>query len=317
MTHAINEYLLQNFNKATLSLLQQSKLKKTHCDDIFVHENHPGEIDLHLNCCTHGNEIIGLSIINTLLNKILENNLPTTLNIGFSLANKEAVKNNTRVVSKDLNRCFSTNSMDQKEDKRARELESVAKKCVAILDIHQTTTETLSPFFVLRDMPYNFSYFDSLNISKWPIILYKDGKFSKDGDAFSSFALQCKIPFITLELGMTGLLPVEESIIVQSLMDIIMKFTPSTWKQMFHTPVVNAPKVDIFQEAQIVAKTHPEDYLAPGFQNLSPISIGSIIAYLQGTPLKASENTYALFPKYGTYRSSSAELIRLLKKRGQ
>lgn len=316
MHHEYNKNLLAQFDIITQDLLRiNPKFKKVN-SDIFEWKNHEGHnADLIINCCTHGNETIGLDIIIDLLKQIEKHTLKTSLNIIFSLGNREAVLENKRFLEKDLNRSFSkTSALQFREEKRARELESIAKNAVAILDIHQTTSDSLSPFFVLKEIAYNYNFFNALDITAWPIILYKEGSFSKDGEAYSSFAMHNKIPFITIELGLAGPNIELQNYCRKKLGELLSQHNPNTWKNILENTNAVKPNVTCFREFKNIEKLTDEDYLTDGLKNLSLIEKSTIYAYQKTTPLSEVSDVYALFPKYGVFRKTSSELVRLLKK---
>ena len=316
MQHEYNKTLLAKFDILTQDLIRSnSKFKKINTD-IFEWKNHEGVItDLIINCCTHGNETIGLDIVINVLKQIENHTLKTSLNIIFSLGNREAVLENKRFLEKDLNRSFSkTGELNFLEEKRARDLESIAKNTVAILDIHQTTSDSLTPFFVLKETPHNYNFFKALDITAWPIILYKEGSFSKDGEAYSSYAMHHKIPFITIELGLAGPNTELELYFSKKLCELLSTNNPMSWKNILQNQNVEKPNVTCFREYKNIEKLSNEDYLIEGLKNLSLIEKSTIYAYQNLTPLSEESDVYALFPKYGVFKKTSSELVRLLKK---
>lgn len=315
MYHEYNLKLLQEFDLLTESLRKTHKNFYQLSHDIFLLKNHENQIDLFINCCTHGNEIIGLIIINNLLKKIKDLEFLPTLNLAFSIGNREAVLTNQRLIHFDLNRCFSKkNPSKSSEDTRAGELEIIAQKSNAILDIHQTSSESLSPFFIIKDINYNLSYLNFLEIYEWPLILYKEGNFSKDGEAFSSFCFSKKIPFITVELGLAGSNVALEDFFIKKILYFIKNINPSNWKKSLSPTNEITAKNPVFREFLTIEKKSEDDYLVDGIKNLSPIKKGMTYAYQDNQALKTEEDLFALFPKYGFFKKNSSELIRFLKQ---
>jgi len=81
----------------------------------------------------HGNEIVGVEMIN-----ILRKELKVEVGIVYLVyGNPKAIKQNKRFVEKNLNRCFKKSNKDNTvEDKRAKELMKILDKCDALLDLH-------------------------------------------------------------------------------------------------------------------------------------------------------------------------------------
>jgi len=318
MQHEYNKNLLAEFDIATQDLQRENNRFFHIGNDIFLWKNNDQTIkkyDLIINCCTHGNEVIGLCIVNNLLKHIKHHTINTNLNIVFSLGNREAVLVNKRFVEKDLNRSFSkTSSVLSREEKRAQELENMAKDATAILDIHQTTSDSMSPFFVMKEIPYNYNFFEILDINIWPMILYKEGKFSKDGEAYSSFAMHNQIPFITIELGLSGPNNELEKYFFLKIKELLEKYKSNVWQSLFTKTDWKKPSIPCYREYRNIERLSDDDYLIDGLKNLSLIEQNTIYAYQNTIALKESSDVYALFPKYGIFRKTSSELVRLLKK---
>lgn len=312
-----NNTTLKCFDNLVSQLIATNPKFSSIGEDIFLFKNNDHKkIDLYINCCTHGNEIIGLLIINNILTKLSLSLFSTSLNIAFGIANRKAVLQNKRAINKDLNRSFSRNTSPvAAEDFRADDLEALALQSNAVLDIHQTSSASLSPFFVLKELAYNINFFNCLQIESWPIILYKEGSFSKDGEAYSSCSYHHKIPFITIELGLAGSNMQLEVYFSQKLIELVSRHTPQTWKNIFEQEQAQFSKtVDIYREYKNIMKETEDDYLTEGLQNLSLIEKDTVFAFQNHIQLKTECDLYALFPKYGVYKNISSELIRLLKK---
>jgi len=320
MHHEFNKNLLATFDILTQDLIQENSHFSRIDNDIFFWKNRDvnkedKQFDLIINFCTHGNETIGLCIANHLLLLIQKHQLKSSLNIVFSLANRNAVLANKRFITKDLNRSFSKKSSPTcEEEQRAKDLEIIASQSFAILDIHQTTSDSLSPFFVLKDISYNYNFFEALDIHVWPMILYKEDSFSKDGEAYSSYAMHNKIPFMTIELGLAGSNLELENYFSTKIKELVEKYNSVSWKEIFSKIDWKKPQVDCYHEYKNIERLTDDDYLIDGLKNLSLIEKNAIYAYQNAIPLKEEFDVYALFPKYGVYRKISAEILRLLKR---
>ena len=107
---------------------------------------------------THGNELLGVQLVGLLQSRPEEVRRPSFSSTCL-LANPEAVLQNRRYVSLDLNRCFGAAALsaapgesDGVEGRRARELDAllgpkasgdddVAPRCDLCLDVHTTTSD--------------------------------------------------------------------------------------------------------------------------------------------------------------------------------
>lgn len=312
-----NIQLLEKFDELIKQIMvKQSNFKQLE-NDIYLFKNHPSEIiDLYINCCTHGNETIGLSIAINLLKKILKQTLLSKLNIGIGIANRKAIEVDARSVGYDMNRSFAKTTVPVTyEEVRARNLEMIALQSNSILDIHQTTNSSISPFFVLKESSYNFNFFNSFQMKEWPVILYKEGNFSKDGEAYSSYCLHKKIPFITVELGLAGENEELSALFSKKIIAILTKHDSKSWKVALENSHAKlSPGIATYQEAYSLQKITDDDYIIDNLLNLSLISKGTLFAYQNSKPIYADFDCYALFPKYGIFKKSASELVRIIKK---
>lgn len=82
---------------------------------------------------THGNELLGVKLVESLQKQPLEN-------VDAIIANPRAVKVGTRFTESDLNRSFGPQKNRAYEVKRAREIQTIAKNYDVVLDFHNTQT---------------------------------------------------------------------------------------------------------------------------------------------------------------------------------
>jgi len=111
---------------------------------------------------THGNQLLGVQLIETLEQRPEETRRPSFENTCV-LANPEAVRRNTRYVTTDLNRCFSAEALaaevgDSVEARRAQELDALlgpkasdAPQCDLCLDLHTTTSKMGTCLMMARE----------------------------------------------------------------------------------------------------------------------------------------------------------------------
>ena len=111
---------------------------------------------------THGNELLGVQLVGMLQQRPEETKRPSFESMCV-LANPEAVRQNTRYVTVDLNRCFSTEALaaepgDSVEGRRAQELNAMmgpkasdAPQCDLCLDVHTTTSKMGTCLMMARE----------------------------------------------------------------------------------------------------------------------------------------------------------------------
>lgn len=93
----------------------------------------------------HGNELAGVRALKRAIKEV-ELEAGTAY---FVIANPLAVRRRTRMITKNLNRCFyETNKGTIWEDKRARQLMKLLDRCDALLDLHGYNGEEDSPFVI-------------------------------------------------------------------------------------------------------------------------------------------------------------------------
>ena len=119
---------------------------------------------------THGEEVVGLHILNEILFRLLENKLQLKGDLYLILGNREAYLKNQRYIKADLNRAYHIEGKSDKyEEQRALSIKKTIQNCAYVLDFHQSVEDTLFPFFILpyNDKPYDWVSYIGPNI---PII---------------------------------------------------------------------------------------------------------------------------------------------------
>ena len=165
-------------------------------------------VDLLVTGITHGNEVIGLEIIDLLLTDIKNNN-DLGLGIAFVLNNIPASLQNKRCLEKDLNRCFISNDNKTIEEKRAKEIQNIIldlkEKCQLqmIFDLHQTSEPTKDVFWIMTEDEKLIHYAHAIK-PDFPIVTFPNSGFSKEGQTLTEFAKSHSIPAFVIEIGQSG-----------------------------------------------------------------------------------------------------------------
>lgn len=166
------------------------------------------EINLLVAGITHGNEVIGLEIIDLLLTDIKNNN-DLGLGTAFVLNNIPASLQNKRCIEKDLNRCFISNANKTSEEKRALEIQNIILnlkekyQLQMILDLHQTSEPTKDVFWIMTEDEKLIRYAHSMR-PDFPIVTFPNSGFSKEGQTLTEFAKSHSIPAFVIEIGQSG-----------------------------------------------------------------------------------------------------------------
>lgn len=266
-------------------------------------------VDFTFSYCIHGSEIAGLPLAIRCLEN-LKKNTPS-LSLRFLLGNRNAVIENKRFIEVDLNRCFLKTAHHLSEEKRAQDIENILTNSKIIFDLHQTTTKSISPFLLIKNISYNFQYLNHFKWTEIPVIVYKDGvKFSQDGDSLSSFAHEKRIPFMTLELSEQG---IQDDLIDRAFESI--EFFLKNALNLKSGEKVSKENIQnriFYQENIIIQKLNPTHQLVPGISNMQLIEVNSPLHILNNQTELATVSGLALFPKYGKMQEHSSELIRLV-----
>lgn len=90
-----------------------------------------------INICSHGNEVLGLAVVNKLKNIQIING-----SITFHTANELAVKRNRRFIDFDLNRSFPGSMSGNHEQQIASEMMEYVPYFDYVIDIHSTVSDT-------------------------------------------------------------------------------------------------------------------------------------------------------------------------------
>ncbi len=252
-----------------------------------------------LSFVIHGNETIGLYILEELLTKFHE------FPFSFIIANREAVKINKRFVDFDLNRSFMNQDKNGFENLQVKNIESFSQEFDYILDFHQTTHDSENPFCLVRNSNKSNALYKTLQKTlDFPIIFIKNQKLSKDGATFSEFATQHNIGFITLELSKAGynLEMKELGIKIAKAFLEAKDFTNSKEQTL---------KAFIIKKS--IEKLNSDDCLIQGLNNFTKVEKNCVIASRKSKEIYFDQDFYILFPKYNEYREYSNELCKLMR----
>lgn len=260
-----------------------------------------------LSAIVHGNEIIGIDIFNSLIQKILNGSLSPKINIRFMLGNLDAYHAGKRFLETDMNRSFLAQDIVTAEEKRAAELCPLIDGCDLFMDIHQTIEPSLTAFMVFSYHENSFRFARALH-GELPIVSYKNSGHQGKGMTFSAAAISKGIPAVTVETGEKGHSESQQILGEQLVLNAIellekdlnfsnneIKFKNTfTWGETIKNP-------DFSLE------------LVKRFTNFQVIDAGELLAKNDHQEVKAPYQGAVLFPKYGEQRLKSPELIRILK----
>lgn len=264
------------------------------------------KIDICLFGLTHGDEVIGLQIINLILNKF-KMTPALNLNFAFVLNNIEAFKANKRYLDYDLNRSFLIASDDGLERKRAVEIEEIILKCTPklIIDLHQTIERCTKPFCIIPEIPEIILLAHQIS-SEIPVICFSDQNgFSELGKTLIEFANTNNIPALVYEIGQKGFNIQNANKFVELLLNLNINQLPlfdhSKAKQVIQ-------KIEYY----LIMYTIPNvrNYrLKPNLESLNYIKKDETLANnINGEEFKSPENSLIIFPRYQNILEHEKEL---------
>lgn len=262
------------------------------------------DLNLFITGLTHGNEVIGLQVINLILEHIKIHNIQD-LSIGFLLNNIEAYLINSRFKQNDLNRSFLRDSKPDLtyEHSRARQIEKILSgfsQIDLLIDLHQTS-EPCEKAFIIIPEDYDLIEMASYWKTDFPIITFSLDGFSVAGKTLTEF-VQEKLgkPALVFELGEKGF----NADLAQKMQDLLLNLSPKTLKSHLKSG-------DEIRYHHIVDKIPilPEVQLVPGLKNLSYLTKSLVLAqnkehYLYECPYEA----HLVFPRYKNITSQDTEL---------
>lgn len=102
----------------------------------------------------HGDERVGINALRAILPQL--SITKGTLYVVF--ANPPAIEAGTRMLTKNLNRCFyKNNDGHTPEDQRARELMEILDNCEALLDLHASDDTSGGPFVICEENAFDIA----------------------------------------------------------------------------------------------------------------------------------------------------------------
>lgn len=262
-----------------------------------------GRIDLLVTGLIHGNEVIGIEIINRLLRGFV-NGRELRLNVGFLLCNLEAARAGERFIESDLNRSFCVSDIKTLEQRRAVQISQVIDRADFILDLHQTIGPTLTPFFVIQHKHDLIQIAHQL-LPDFPIITFGDKGFSKSGKTLLEYAALQGAKALVIECGQKGFSEELSEKIEKGCLDLI---------ELLKNRIIKKPeRIEVLELVSSITNVDGQTHLVPGLISYAPMKAGQILAYNGETPVLAPFDGRVIFPSYGEKARTNHELCNLGK----
>lgn len=246
----------------------------------------------------HGNETIGLPILNTILHGLLNSTIDAAYEIYFGLGNLPAVAENKRFIQKDLNRCFGRSDVETAEDLRAREIELyLLNEVDYLIDLHQTVHGAASPFFIFQYTSKNCFNHLSLMNTKLPTILQFDAIGDSQNLSTDEY-LRSRGRFgVALELGQIGYSDEKFQTGFNVCTQLIEKLNFFESYHDLNQPFTGRVDFPLFEISERLLATDDESRLNAHWANFSTFTVGQIMGQSKSGPILAPFTGSVLFPK--------------------
>jgi succinylglutamate desuccinylase len=228
---------------------------------------------------THGDEIIGIHIINELLFSLIEQRLSLPSPTYLIIANRQAYLQQQRYVDTDLNRAYGfEGDSSQLEEQRVQDIKPVIDQCDYVIDFHQTIEETLSPFFILPYNDYTHSWANNLSPTM-PIIARN---ITAKITTLSTYVASRNKLGLTFEVGSHGVDPYQVNLgitIIRNLFDIAFNGIKPINSLRSQPPVYSMSYFQPYSQGQVV--------FSKVYKNFEVVEKGDTVATVDGQSIKA------------------------------
>jgi succinylglutamate desuccinylase len=262
----------------------------------------PKEIPLTLFGLIHGNEVVGIQLLNEVLALLASRQVNLTFPLAVALGNYRAVEQGARYLEKDLNRSFGGAQGNAWEITRAAELTTVLSKTWYFVDFHQTSQPSLEPFFIFPYSRKNVQFARELSPTQ-AVVTHWHGGFSVDGMATDEYLTKIGGIGLTIETGQNGFSLYQESLgalTALKAIQVVEHHLRSHHKLPTYGPTPGIGDHNpLYTWAQV--QEYPRDgevTLRPGLLNFQAVSKGEELGLHNGSPLVATATGKLLFPKY-------------------
>ncbi len=278
---------------------------------IRPHEIQQGAKTLGIIAITHGNEVLGLPIVNRLIGEILAGKLMLSTEILFAAGNVPAAQAGKRFIDRDLNRSFALNSNESAETIRARELEThFFDHCDYVLDLHQTIQPSHSPFFFFYYFSQRqFEFLNAVNPGLPVVVTLNDALHGQRGQTTNEYLKNQGKVCLTIELGEKGFFTdkFDLGLTIAKKMIAAVQNAEKTSAPM--TNPERLLKIEVGYRVQ-----HPGTRLNEGWRNLQEVVKDQLLGQSDGGPIHSPISGYILFPKYAPNPAIGQELFCICKQ---
>ena len=260
---------------------------------------------------THGNEVLGLPIVNRLIGEILAGKIMPATKILFAAGNVPSARAGKRFIDRDLNRSFALNSNENAETVRAREIEThFFDRCDYVLDLHQTIQPSHSPFFFFYYFSQRqFDFLNAVNPGLPVIVTLNDALHGQNGQTTNEYLKNQGKVCLTVELGEKGFFAdkFDLGLTIAKKMIATVQNAEQTIEPMANPE--RLLKIEVGYRVQ-----HSGTRLDEGWRNLQEVVKGQRLGHSDGGPIHSPISGYILFPKYAPDPAIGQELFCICKQ---
>jgi succinylglutamate desuccinylase len=244
----------------------------------------------------HGDEVGSIPAILRIIDDIKNKNIEFGGIITLALGNIEAIKNNKRFVTEDMNRIFNKSSTDTVDAERVQEIKKLITSHSIFIDLHQTIGPTKSPFYVIRGAEENMQLATIIAAAPLAMLVEVEAN-DKARMTSTAFAATQNITSFTLELSQKGYSVKAEELAYSAISKIIHTVNThaiSTWK---HLASQKKP-LEVITIEYTHEFTDPAMRLYPGLINGEFYKKDFELGEYKGQKILAPFDGYIFFPKY-------------------
>jgi succinylglutamate desuccinylase len=263
----------------------------------------------------HGNEILGLPILNQILENLLNGQLKTSSDLYFALGNIQAAFADKRFLEKDLNRCFNEKSEETLENRRALVLEKYfLDKVDYLLDLHQTVQKSDTAFFIFQYSSLNCLSHLSLMNTNTPTILQFENIGDQKGLSSDEYVRLRGRFGTTLELAQIGLNQTYFKLGYSACEKLILNLGLIENFESPLQPTADKLNYEIFEISNRIVATHDKSILNSELKNFSFVEKNQPIGRSEEAVVTAPESGLLLFPKLDQLVQKNQTLAFLCKE---
>lgn len=232
---------------------------------------------LAIMALTHGDEVVGLAVIEKLLRDLLDNKFSLTARLLIIIANRKAYVAQRRYIDCDLNRCYGEQYRElNHETARVATIKLALAEADCLIDMHQTMYTTNSAFFISPHARKSVDFSEFL-ADGLPIVIHQSTQAITTS---TTYMTSLDKPAATIELGDMGV-TTEQMVLADKIIARALAWLSDEHKHK-----------DVSQSRNQFIIQHHEKYLGGDIQlaeaivNFASVEAGDCIASCDGKPLR-------------------------------